>query len=195
MATWRRLHRHGGHHQHRPACGAHVQLHVHGRRCGQHTFGITLDTADTQSITVTDQSTSSLTATESNIDVMPGAAATLKVTGFPTSDTAGTAGSLTVTAYDTYGNVATGYTGTVDLSSTDPHAALPSSYTFTPGDEGQQTFGIAFDTAGTQSITVTDTATSSLSATESNITVTPAAAATLRSPAFPRATRRAQWER
>ena len=59
-----------------------------------------------------------------------------------------------MTAYDTYGNVATGYRGTVALSSTDPHAVLPSSYKFTTGDAGQHTFGVTLDTAGTQSITV-----------------------------------------
>ena len=76
-----------------------------------------------------------------------------------------------MTAYDAYGNVATGYRGTVALSSTDPEAVRPSSYVFTTGDAGQHSFGIMLETAGMQSITVTDQSTSSLTATESNITV------------------------
>ena len=69
---------------------------------------------------------------------------------------------MTVTAYDAYGNVATGYTGTVALTSSDPHAVLPSNYTFTASDAGKHSFTVTLDTAGTQSITATDTATSSL---------------------------------
>ena len=62
--------------------------------------------------------------------VQPAAASTLKLTGLPSDDTAGAADHVTVTAYDAYGNVATAYTGTVSLTSTDPHAILPSSLTF-----------------------------------------------------------------
>ena len=146
---------------------------------GQHSFGVAFDTSGTQSITATDTATSNLTGTESNISVKPGTATTLKVTGFPKSDTAGTAGSVTVTAYDAFGNVATSYTGTVSLSSSDPHAVLPSYYTFTAADAGQHSFAVTLDTAGTQSITVTDNGTSSLSATVSSILVQAAAAQVL----------------
>ena len=152
---------------------------------GQHSFGVTLDTAGTESITVTDKTTSSLTATESNINVKPGAAATLKLTGFPTSDTAGTTSTVTVTAYDAYGNVATGYTGTVALMSTDPHAVLSSSYTFTGTDAGTHAFTVTLDTAGKQSITATDTTTSSITGAESGITVATAAAESLTITGFP----------
>ena len=119
------------------------------------------------------------------------AAKTLKVTGFPTTDTAGTAGNVTVTAYDAYGNVATGYTGTVLLSSTDPHAVLPSSLTFTAGDAGKLSFTATLDTAGTQSITATDSVTSSIAGTESGIAVQAAAAKTLAITGSPPATPRA----
>ena len=98
---------------------------------------------------------------------------------------------MTVTAYDTYGNVATGYTGTVVFFSTDPHAAVPLQLHVHRGRRGPAYVYVALDTAGTQSISVTDTARSSLTATDSNITLKPAAAATLASPAFPRATPRA----
>jgi len=42
--------------------------------------------------------------------------------------------SVMVTAYDIYGNVATGYNGTVNFTSTDPFATLPADYPFTPSD-------------------------------------------------------------
>ena len=53
---------------------------------------MTLDTAGRQSITATDTVTSSVTGAESGIAVQAAAAKTLAVTGFPTSDTAGSVG-------------------------------------------------------------------------------------------------------
>ena len=140
---------------------------------GTHVFSATLKSAGTRNLKATDTVTSSLTGTESGIVVKAAAASALKVTGFPTTDTAGTAGNVTVTAFDPYGNVATGYTGTVSITSSDSQAVLPSSYTFVAGDAGVHSFSVTLKTAGTQSITATDT--SSLTATESGIIVKPAA--------------------
>ena len=81
---------------------------------------------------------------------------------------------LTVTAKDAYGNVATGYTGTAKFSSSDAAASLPANYTFPASADGSHTFAITFATAGSQSVTVTDT-TSKFSATQSGINVAPAA--------------------
>ena len=44
--------------------------------------------------------------------------------------------TFTVTAQDAYGNIATGYRGTVQFSSSDPAASLPANYTFVSGDQG-----------------------------------------------------------
>src|SRR6266851_90947 len=76
----------------------------------------------------------------------------------PASTTAGQSVSLTLTAWDHYGNIATGYTGTVTFASSDPHATLPASYTFTAADNGTHTFDLALLTAGAQSIKATDPA-------------------------------------
>ena len=57
-------------------------------------------------------SATSLSGSESGITVKPAALAKLVVTGFPASDTAGTAGNFTVTANDADGNVITSYIGT-----------------------------------------------------------------------------------
>ena len=146
---------------------------------GVHTFSATLETAGTQSVTATDTSSQSTTGSESNISVIAAAASSLTVTGFPNPDTAGAAGTFTVTAYDPYGNIATGYAGTVYFTSSDPQASLPAGYSFTAADAGKHTFSATLKTAGTQSVTATDTASQSTTGTEPNITVIAAAASSL----------------
>jgi len=143
---------------------------------GVHTFSATLTTAGTQSITATDTATPSLTGGEVGITVNPAAANTMIVSGFPLRITAGVAGTLTVTLNDAYGNIATGYTGTVHFTSSDGKASLPANYTFTAADAGVHTFSVTLKTAGTQSLTATDTTTASLYSTDGGITVKPAAA-------------------
>ena len=78
-----------------------------------------------------------------------------------------------MTARDPFGNVATGYAGTVHFTSTDATATLPASYTFTTTDKGIHTFSVTFATPGTQSLSVTDAA--GLTTTQSFLAVTPAA--------------------
>ena len=55
----------------------------------------------------------------------------------PSSVTAGRAFSLTITVQDAYGNVVTGYTGTIHFKSTDSTATLPANYTFKAVDNGR----------------------------------------------------------
>src|SRR5262249_57079243 len=92
------------------------------------------------------------------------AAATHFRTGAPASSTAGAAFDVTVTALDAFNNVATGYTGTVTFASSDAGAALPGNYTFTTSDAGAHTFsgGVTLYHAGAQSVSATDTQTSSI---------------------------------
>jgi sugar lactone lactonase YvrE len=83
----------------------------------------------------------------------------------------------TVTALDVDGHVATGYTGTVKFTSSDPYPGLvPPNYTFTPSDNGTHNFAAVLFTAGTQTLTAQDTASSSI--TGSATVVVHAAAAT-----------------
>ncbi len=140
---------------------------------GSHTFTVTFKTAGAQSLTFADTFYTALTATES-ITVTPAAAASVQIAGFPAT-TAGVAQTFTVTLRDAFGNIASGYTGTVAFSSSDPIASLPASYTFTAADAGVHTFTAALKRAGTQSITVTDTAVPALTATEGGIVVSAAA--------------------
>ncbi len=141
---------------------------------GVHTFTVTLKTAGSQSVTVTDSANGALKASQSGILVSAGAAATLAVTAVPAT-TAGVAQSFTVTARDAFGNVATGYTGTLVFSSSDAQAALPAAYTFTAADGGVHTFSVTFKTAGSQSFTVADAVNPALSSTQTGILVTPGA--------------------
>jgi hypothetical protein len=99
----------------------------------------------------------------------------LVVTG-PTQATAGNAFAVTVQALGATGNTATGYTGTVHFSSTSAKGALPADYTFTASDQGVHTFTVTLKTAGTQSITVSDTANAQLTARASGIAVGAASA-------------------
>jgi hypothetical protein len=140
---------------------------------GTGTFSATLKTAGSQSLTATDTVNGALTGTESGISVTPAAVAALVVSGYVSPTTAGTAHTFTVTARDAYGNIATGYSGTVHFTSSDPQAVLPAD---TPLSGGTGTFSATFKTAGSQSLTATDTVNSALTGTQSGITVSAATA-------------------
>ncbi len=63
-----------------------------------------------------------------------------------------------MTALDAYGNVATGYTGTVKFASSDNSAKLPGKYTYAASDQGVHPFtGLVLHKKGWQTITVYDT--------------------------------------
>jgi uncharacterized repeat protein (TIGR03803 family) len=134
---------------------------------GKHTFSVTLKTAGTQSVTATNTATGSITGSVSGIVVHP-AAASKFVLGAPSGVSHGVPFSVTLTVEDGYGNVVTGYTGTVHFSSSDGTASLPANYTFTAGDAGVHTFtGLVLRKKGKQTLTVTDMQNSALTASES----------------------------
>ncbi|MGP0063104.1 MAG: DUF4082 domain-containing protein [Isosphaeraceae bacterium] len=137
---------------------------------GSHTFTVTLKTAGSQSITATDTATSIVTGTLSAIRVNPAAASQFILSGLSSSAMAGVSETGTITVEDAYGNTATGYTGTIQFTSSDPHAILPAGYTFQAGDQGVHPFSVTFETAGPQSLTVKDN-TSGMTATDSGIAV------------------------
>jgi hypothetical protein len=152
---------------------------------GMHPFSATLKTAGPQSITATDAAMATFTGTQSGIVVNPAAASSFVVSGYPSPTTAGRSGRVTVSARDPYGNVATGYRGTAHFTSSDAQAILPTDYPFAASDNGTHTFDAAFLTAGTQSLTATDTMTAGLTGAQSGIVVTGAAASTLVVSGFP----------
>jgi hypothetical protein len=146
---------------------------------GSHVFALVLRTAGAQSVTATDTSGPTVTGTQGGVTVLPGAASTFLVAGFP-DIVAGQTGTFTVTAEDAFGNLATGYSGTVRLTSSDSRATLSGNYTFTAADRGTHTFGAVLVTAGAQSLTATDATNPAVSGTQGDIVVAPAAVRGLR---------------
>ncbi len=143
---------------------------------GTHTFnGLVLTQAPSQTVTVSDTA-DGLASAPSTVNVTAAAASSLSLTTAATSP-AGSALLGQVTAYDPYGNIATGYTGTIGFSVSDGSAAepLPDPYTFTPADQGTHPISVTLTRSGARVLTVDD---GTLSAS-SNVTVTSAPAATL----------------
>ena len=94
-------------------------------------------------------------------------------THFAVTPSAGTAVqgvgfTVTVAALDTAGKLATSYTGSVRLSSSDSAAVLPAP---APLKNGQQTFSVTMATIGQPTISATDTVTPSLAGQSPSITV------------------------
>src|SRR5204862_3723614 len=80
---------------------------------GVHTFSAALKTAGTRSISAADTVTGSITGIQSGILVVPAAAASFALSGYPTPTTAGVTNTFTLTVKDAFNNTATGYVGTV----------------------------------------------------------------------------------
>src|SRR5207253_2761805 len=124
---------------------------------GVGTFGVTLDTAGSTSVTATDTGDSALTGSN-DLAVDPAAAASFQVST-PDGVTAGTPFDITVTALDAFGNTATGYAGTVQVTSSDGTAVLPASATL---NNGVGSFSVTLDTAGSAGVTAADAGDSTL---------------------------------
>ena len=86
------------------------------------------------------------------------------VLNLPQAVGSGDAATASLTVYDANYNVATGYTGTVQFTSTDGSATLPLNYTFTGADAGVHTFtnGFILRTPGPQVVTFRDVANATL---------------------------------
>jgi hypothetical protein len=139
---------------------------------GVGTFSSTLKTAGARTITGTDTANGSITGTSNSITVSP-AAATHFATVAPANAIAGTPFTFTVTALDQFNNTATGYAGTVHFTSTDGQAVLPANGTLT---NGTRAFSATLKIHGSQTVTATDTATSSITGTSNTVAVDAAAA-------------------
>jgi len=124
-------------------------------------FQVTLAATGSQTILATDTTTSSIAGQEALTVEAVGSVTHFgvvalgpAVAGFPTP--------VLVVALDASNNVVAGYTGTVHFTSTDGSATLPADYTFVAADNGSHLFWVTFATAGNQTLTATDTASSSL---------------------------------
>ena len=110
-----------------------------------------------------------------NVSVIAANANSLAWAGAATS-VAGTLLSPTLSAYDAYGNLSTVYRGTVNLTSNDANATLPSAYPFTASDSGAHLYNgnIILRTAGSRTVTATDTnAAAGVQSGILNVTVSP----------------------
>jgi hypothetical protein len=96
-----------------------------------------------------------------------------------TADSSATAGdtvNFTVTAKDGANHAVPTYTGTVSFTSSDPIAVLPSNASLTLGTGN---FTATLKKAGAQTITATDTSSSTIKGTSNNVTVSASVAAGL----------------
>jgi DNA/RNA endonuclease G (NUC1)/fibronectin type 3 domain-containing protein len=133
---------------------------------GSHTFGVTLTSTGTQSITATD---GPITGT-ANTTVAPPPATHFSVTA-PGVVAPGSTFSVTVTALDASNNTVPSYSGTVHFTSSSS-GTLPADYTFTGGDNGTHSFsGVTLNSSG--SITATDTVNASINGSASVTVVCP----------------------
>jgi NPCBM-associated, NEW3 domain of alpha-galactosidase len=107
-------------------------------------------------------------ATSTAIAISAGPTSTFLIT-VPASTTAGSAFSITVQAKDSAGNDTPSYAGTVQFSSSDGQAVLPPNSTL-PG--GSATFnGVILKSAGSRTITATDTVSGAITGASAGITV------------------------
>ena len=131
---------------------------------GQGTFSATLDRAGSQTISATDNVSASIAG---SVIVQVNAAAAARMTLLtPSTAVAGQPFNALVALYDRFGNVAMAYAGTVHFTSSDLLAQLPPDYTFTGADSGSHSFSVTLTTLMSQTITVTDTVNSQLTATK-----------------------------
>jgi len=132
---------------------------------GQAMLQATLTKSGAQTITATDAATASI-AGDLRVTVAPGAAATMSLDA-PGSAKVGQSFNITVTLKDPFGNVATGYRGTVHFTTSDPlpTAVVPPDHTFTIADAGSYSFSATLWTPPSQTITVKDTTNAALTDT------------------------------
>jgi hypothetical protein len=132
---------------------------------GTRTFSVTLKTATGQTIAVSDKA--ALSGTSNAINVSAGPATRLSLSA-PSAVTAGRAFILSVSVFDAFNNVATGYAGMLHFSSSDAQAVLPGNSALT---NGMGTFSVALTTIANTTITATDTAAALLTTSSNTISV------------------------
>src|SRR5207249_9481950 len=134
------------------------------------TFSVTLKTAGNPTVTASDVTHSAITAnTSPSIPVNPTAFTKLQVLvpgktaapgsvtgkiGTPATPTAANAFNLTVNAVDANWNLVNTVTDTVGITSSDTNAVLPANAGLTAGT---RTFSVTLKTAGSATVTATDT--------------------------------------
>ncbi len=116
-----------------------------------------------------DSNYNAVTSSAAALTVTVGSATRLVVTG-GASQTAGNAFAVTVTVKDLYDNTVTNYTGIIQITSSDSSAVLPANAGLT---NGVGSFIVTLKTAGSQSVTATDTVNSLITGSLAPVQVTP----------------------
>jgi hypothetical protein len=139
-------------------------------------------TAQAFNISAADSVLQLFASTSTTMYVTSASASRFSVTGFPSTLNAGVAASIVVTAIDPYGNQASSYTGAITLSSTDTAASMPAAYTYSASDKGVKTFSgeLTLFTAGQHTIIATDLTTSTVTGSQTGITIYELSASTAR---------------
>lgn len=125
---------------------------------GVHVFHVTLTTAGAQRLTASDVKATNIAAASADFTVNAAPVASQFVVRLPEHVTAGQPTKVIVAVQDSTGRPVSNYTGTVHFTSSDPAAVLPADYTFTAADRGLHSFQVTLTAAGSQTVTVTDTA-------------------------------------
>jgi uncharacterized membrane protein YgcG len=136
---------------------------------GVHTFAVTLKSAGSRFIGVTE--VGGTVSGGASVAVTPGAARSFTLAGG--GGAIGVSRSVSILARDAFGNLATGYAGTVHVTSSDPLAVLPPD---TALANGSAVVNVTLMTVGTQTITATDVADPTLTGTVSSDATPPVAA-------------------
>ncbi|HYV40037.1 MAG TPA: FG-GAP-like repeat-containing protein, partial [Gemmataceae bacterium] len=136
---------------------------------GTGVFSVLMKTAGSRTLTTIDTANSTITAVSSTITVNPAAATHFALTT-PASVTFGNAFNFTIIARDPFNNTAAGYTGAVHFTSSDATAALPADASLT---NGAANLSAVLNTAGSQTLTATDSAVSSITGTSNPIVPAP----------------------
>lgn len=123
---------------------------------------VVLKTASTQTLSATDSDSPAIGASSSApLSVLPDQVDHLALSA-PEDVQTGLQFNVTLRALDVFGNLVTGYAGTIIFSSSDSAATLPISHTFSQGTGVETITGLTLGTAGPQTLTVEDTANSDL---------------------------------
>src|SRR5439155_2929134 len=146
---------------------------------GTHSFSVTLIRSGPQTLTASDAANNLSTTSNPTVNAAP--ASRLMLASGVSTATAGSSVSFAVTAQDPYGNTDPSYAGTIHFTTSDPSpGSMPPDARLT---NGQGSFNATLDTAGSQSITATDTSTATITGRLSlQVNPAPAASITLRVP-------------
>jgi len=135
---------------------------------GTGTFSATLRTGNpSPTITASDTVNQYISGTSIPIGIQSAGVASLTFSAVPTLVIPGVPFDFTVLAYDSFGNLTVSSIDRLHFSSSDGAAILPADSSLPAGG----TFSAVLKTAGTQTITVTDTANPAATATSNPITV------------------------